>query len=154
MVRTHGNGHWGGSAEKYVQCLHYTVAVRKVLSSSFWRNYKLFCLICWADNVLLSLSLFCNLLPSYLSCYFLFSYFFLFSFKLDICFQLLEALEDDYRPPSTSSSSSTLRNTGRVNDINRLTESHNNPSNDNNAMQPNTNGSDGSIINLVRTART
>ena len=104
--------------------------------------------------MLLSLSLFCNLLPSYLSCYFLFSYFFLFSFKLDICFQLLEALEDDYRPPSTSSSSSTLRNTGRVNDINRLTESHNNPSNDNNAMQPNTNGSDGSIINLVRTART
>lgn len=75
---------------------------------------------------------------------------FLLSFKLDVCFQLLEALEDDYRPSSSSTSTSTIGVTGRGNDINRLTEDQDNPNNVNKAMQPNTNGSDGNNLNLVR----
>ena len=106
------------------------------------------CLIRGADNVLLILCLFCNhhLHVSLFSP----STFFLLSFELVICFQLLEALEDDYRPNSSSTSTSTIRVTGRGNDVNRLTEGQNNPPNDNNAMQPKTNGSDGNNLSLVR----
>ena len=133
MVRTLGNGHRRGSTKKYV--LQFYLYLLGQLFVPFLRRLM--------KTVI-------PLFFSYFPSLFLTSYS-LFLFQLDICFQLLEALEDDYKP--TSSSRSTVRVTGEGN-VNRPPDGSEDAYGGHTGIPPHTNGIDGNNLNLIGTART